>query len=249
MPYTSGGDHRTERYQPAPTSNYDNISNNIPIWRDWSGAATRQAQQQDALAADANRAYWDDLNAPTADDLEAHYNYDPGSEQAQQMALQNLQQWGRGGLTGADRGMMEATRRRDEQAEGASRGAIQQQSQARGMGGSGLDYAAQLSGAQQGQQRTSDAEAQMMQGAQQRALSAIQASGQLSSQMRQQGQHETETQAQARPTAIQQSYEDAASRAAGATGQYGTDTQNHQQARDRQQQTDNGLLGFIGEIL
>ena len=210
------------------------VSAGTPIWGWLSGTQSQvdAARAQDAAAT--NRSYWDQLSPPTEQQLRG-----PSEDRdAQMAALQQMQQWGRGGLTGADRGMMESTRARDQQAAGASRRAMSQQAQARGVGGSGLDYAGQMGATQQGQQAASDAEAQMMAGAQQRALAAVQSQGQLAGQVREQD-----------TGATQQAFQDAASRAAGATGQYGTDAGLANARSQRQSDRDQSLIGGLGALL
>lgn len=248
MPYDSGGGHRTPRRAPYQPSDYDEVSSQIPLWGDWSGARGRIQAGEDASAEDQNRAYWDSLNAPTADQLTAQYDYSPEGLAAQRQALSQMQEWGRGGITSADRAMMDAGRARDEQSTSAQRQALMQQAQARGMGGSGAELASQMSANQQGQMQSSDREATAMASAQQRALQAVQQSGQMGTQMRAQGQHETERQADANVAGVQGAFDNAATRAAGATGQYSQDASTRQQARDRQQESDDSLLGFLGSL-
>jgi hypothetical protein len=231
--YSSGGGHSTQRRAPVQASDYDTTSAAIPLWGGWSGARGRIQAEEDARAADANRGYWDELNAPTADALRG----DPALRDAQMGALDQMAEWGQGGLTGADRGMLDASRRRDEQAASAQRQAMTQQAQARGIGGSGLDFAMQQSADQQGQQRSSDREAEMMGSAQQRALTAIQQQGQMGSRIREQDASD-----------ITSSFDAAATRAAGATNQYSGDTSTRQQGRDRQEAQDESLLGFLGSL-
>lgn len=247
-PYRSGGGHRTPVHGYQAPSEYDRISADIPLWGAWSGARGRIQAAEDLSAAEQNRAYWDELVAPTADQLTAQYDYDPSSRDAEAQALRQMQEWSRGGLTSADRGMMDVTRGRDEQSTSAQREALMQQSQARGMGGSGADLASQMSANQQGQQQSSDREAQMMASAQQRQLAATQQAGSLASQMRGEGQHETERQADANVAGIQGAFDAASTRAAGATNQYSGDAATRQQGRDRQQSDDDSLLGFLSEI-
>lgn len=233
MPYSSGGAHRTQGRTAVQHSDADDVMSQIPLLGGWSGARGRIQAEQDAAAGDANRQYWDSLNAPTADDLRG----DPALRQAQLQALGQMQEWSRGGLTQADRGMLDASRGRDEQASSAQREALTQQAQARGVGGSGLDFAMQQQATQQGQQQSSDREATAMASAQQRALQAAQQSAQIGSATRQQDASD-----------VQGSFDDAATRAAGATGQYAGDASTRQQGRDRQQDSDDSLLGFLGNL-
>lgn len=223
---------------------------------DLNGATSRYQHAREQRQADERLRWWMDLNAPTADQLAQRYDYDArgGREGllAQTSALDQLGRWSRGGLTDADRGMMESTRMRDAQASASQRQAIMQQMQARGMGGSGSDLASQMMASQMGQQQASDAESQMMQSAQQRALSATQAQAQLGGQMRALSQHETETQQDAYNRAIQQSYEDATSRAQGANNAQTGAAQGQRWADEQQaqgnQRTGSFLSGLIDTI-
>lgn len=232
--YRSGGGHTGGRTGGYQLTDYDRASADIPLWSWLSGAGARRDQLAAANAADTNRAYWDSLNSPSADQLMG-----PGEDRDAQMdALNQLQQWGNGGLTGTDRRMMESQRTRDSQATGAAQRSIQQQAQARGVGGSGLDYGTQMQAVQQGQQHTSDAESQMMASAQNRALAATQAQGNLAGDIRTQD-----------VGATQQAFQDAATRAAGATGQYSSDSGTANSLRQQRMQEDQGVLGFLGTVL
>lgn len=232
MPYDRNGNYvaQTQADQAAP-SDFDNqIGQYIPL--DLLGSRGRAQSQRDAATADLNRGYWNSLQPPTAGQLDS-----TEGQQAQRQALQQMQQWGQGGLTATDRSGLETTRGRDMQASGAAQRGLMQQAQARGVGGSGLDFATRQQAAQGGQQQASDAESQMLQGAQQRALQAMGASAQLGGEMRTQaGQGQ------------QRAFEDQRSRAAGATGQYGQDAQTTQQQRDRRQQSDTSLVGLLASL-
>lgn len=250
-PYRASGGYSADSEEPAYRyeTPYDIVSDQIPLWNQLSGASGRMQSHQDQRTADRNRTYWDELNAGTPEDWTADYQYDATQGlDAQRAALSQMQEWGRGGLTSADRAMMETGRERDQQASSAQRLALQQQAQARGVGGSGLDYAAQLGATQQGQQQSSDRSTQMMATAQQRALQAMQQSGQLGSQMRGQMQHEQERTADGAVEGRQQAFDNAATRAAGATGQYSTDASARQSARDRQQEGNDSILGAIAGL-
>jgi hypothetical protein len=234
-PYSAGGGRRQ-----GGQSHYDALdpytreSAGTPIWG-WlsgQGAQVDAARAQDA--ADQNRSYWDALQAPSESQLRGPTE----DRDAQMSALQQLQQWGRGGVTAADRAGLEGSRERDAQASGAQQGALMQQAQARGVGGGGLDYGTRQQAAQAGQQRSSDAESQMMQGAQQRALGAIQAQGQLAGNIR--GQD---------TDATQQAFTDASQIAAGATGQYSTDVGSANARAGRDQQRDQSIFAAIGAAL
>lgn len=251
-PYRSGGDYDPDAEEPAYRyeTPYDIVSDQIPLWNSLSGASQRMQSHADQRAADRNRMYWDSLNAGTPETWTADYQYDPSQGQDAQMeALGQLSQWARGGLTGADVASMDMARRRQDQQSGAARDALEQQAQARGLGGSGLALASQLGATQQGQMQSSDMEAQMLQGAQQRQLQATQAMGNLGTATRGQMQHEQERLAEAPVEGRQQAFDNAATRAAGATNQYGTDSSARQSARDRQERGTSSALGAIAGLL
>lgn len=233
MPYQSGGDYRQRGRTQTQYSEADEVMSQIPLLGGWSGARGRIQGAEDAAAADANRAYWDEINAPSVEDLRG----DPTLRQAQMDALDQMAEWSRGGLTGADRATMESARGRDSQQAQAQRMALEQQAQARGIGGSGLDFAMRQQADQGAQQRSSDRDAQMMAAAQQRALQATQQRAQLGSQTRQQDASD-----------VTGAFDSATTRAAGATGQYSGDASTRQRGRDRQQESDDSLLGFLGSL-
>lgn len=258
--YTQQGRvHTTGARGDYELTDYDRVSADIPVWNWLSGAGARRDQQQALRDQDYNRAYWDSLGSPEASQLAQQYQqaeYDPQSREAQLQALSQLQDWSRGGLTGADRQGLESQRLRSAQASRSQREALAQGAAARGMGGSGLDFAMQQQANQSGQQQASDAESQMLQGAQQRQLQATQASAQLATGMRGQMQHETEyntgianAQQDANTNAIQQAYEDAMNRAAGATNQYSTDSARASGNADRRDRETESGLGFLGGLL
>lgn len=257
--YQSGGGHVQSHRGDYDLTDYDETSADIPIWNWLSGAGARRDARDRYREADINRDYWNQLHAPSASELAVDYDqaqYDPEGHDAQARALSQLEQWGRGGLTGADRRMMEQTRGRDMQASRAQQQALSQAAYARGMGSSGLDFATQQQASQMGQQQASDAESQMMASAQQRALAATQAQSQLGTAMRGQMEHETEyntgvqhSQEDANRDAVQTAYQDAANRAAGATGQYSTDASARQSDLNRRDQETSDTLGGIGSLL
>jgi len=98
-------------------------------------------------------------------------------------ALRQLQQLsGQQGLSRADQAMIDAQQRQVSQQARSSREAQMQQAQARGMGSSGLAFMSAQQADEAGADRSADMRAQMMMGAQQRALQAMQAYGSLGSQ-------------------------------------------------------------------
>lgn len=240
MPWDRNGNYyvgdtasSTEYGQNQTQRDTDDVMAQIPLLGSWSGARGRQQAYQDALAADANRGYWNALALPSAEQLDSQQGRD-----AESQALAQMAQWSGGQITGADRAQLEASRSRDTQAARASQQATMQQAQARGVGGSGLDFVTRQQAAQGAQQQSSDAESQALAMAQQRGLAASQQLGSMGSRLRQE-----ELQGP-----LQQTYENQVTRAAGATGQYGTDNDNAQRRRDRQGESDDSLLGFLSEL-
>lgn len=230
MPYDANGNYYASSTadRNAPSDLDTSVGQYIPL--DLFGSSGRIQAQRDAATQDANRGYWNSIAPPTADQLS-----DPQGVQAQRAALAQMQQWGQGGVTATDRAGLESQRQRDAQASGSAQRSIMQNAQARGVGGSGLDYATRMQASQQGQQQSSDAESQMLQGAQQRALQAMSASAALGGQMRD----------QAANGATQQAFTDQTQRAAGATNQYSQDAATTQAGRDRKQQSDMSAVGLL----
>lgn len=252
MPYDAQGNWITERSDGSREefiSDSDRVLASIPIIGGLGGSQGRIDAANNARESNRNRQYWDTMPTYSAEDLTADYQYDPSDEAAQRQALEQMQRWGSGGLTDADRGAMAATRRQDERGARGQRDALMQQAQARGMGGSGLDYATQMSADQAGQAQSSDAEAQMMQGAQQRALAAVQAQGQLGGQMRGQMQHEQEMLAEAPVQGRIEAQTEREHRAAGATNQYSTDSGNRNSAAARAQRDRESATAGLGSII
>lgn len=110
---------------------------------------------------------------------------DPRLRQAQFAALQQLQQIGtEGGLTATSRASLDEIQRAAAGRERAQRGAILQQFAQRGISGSGLELAAQLSAQQAEAGRVSSEGFQTQALAEQRALQALQQAGALGGQIR-----------------------------------------------------------------
>lgn len=112
---------------------------------------------------------------------------DPALRQAQMDALASLQDISsQGGLTAIDKARLnDITQEENARARGA-REAILSSAEARGMGGSGMSIAAQLQNAQDSATRASNRGTDVAAQAQQRALDALQAAGQLGGQIGQQ---------------------------------------------------------------
>jgi hypothetical protein len=124
---------------------------------------------------------------------------DPRLKDAQSDALGAVQRVGReGGLTAEDRAKMLAAQNMVAQQERSQRGAIVQNMQARGMGGSGAELAAQLANQQGSANRLNQAGTDMAAEAQKRALQAMVQGGQMAGQMRAQDYGEQSDLARAR---------------------------------------------------
>lgn len=99
--------------------------------------------------------------------------------QAAREALTTLQQVGREGWTPVDRLALAAAQRQAARGEQAQRGALMQQSAARGLGGSALGFGSALAAQQGSADRANDYASQMAIAGRDRALGATQASANL----------------------------------------------------------------------
>lgn len=107
-------------------------------------------------------------------------NLDPSLKQAQIDALSQLQNIGSmGGLTAQDRAKLGDIKSQEDAQNKGKREAILQNARARGVGGSGLELAAQLQGQQDSASRQSQRDMDVAALAEQRALDAIMQSGSL----------------------------------------------------------------------
>ena len=102
---------------------------------------------------------------------------------AQNDALGLYNTWAQGGLTEADRLAQQSANRQAALQEQAQRGAIMQNAQMRGVGGSGVELAGQLAAQQGGANRAQENQTAIAGMAQQRALQAAGAMGDLGSTM------------------------------------------------------------------
>lgn len=108
------------------------------------------------------------------------YQQNPEAVTAQMQALKQLQKIGsEGGLTAADRAQMNQIQNQLGNQEKSARNALVQNYAQRGMAGSGVQLAAELSGNQGETQAAADQGFNVAAQAQQRALQAIQGAGQL----------------------------------------------------------------------
>ena len=277
----------------------------VPIWGWLSGSDAAVAREDAQNAEERNRAIWQGVHAeaPSVDDLTTRY-YLEGNTDAygdllgdpsqlegldargsghQQAALAALHQlYSSGGLSDADRSAAADLRRlsameRGQQLRGANEAALQQM-QARGMGGSGAELAARLSGSQtmsQGQAMAdASTNAAMQMAAMQRQFAALQGYGAQANQMQSQemdrrnaldafnqanmdwrrGQETRNTAwanrgQESRTTARQQAHDNAERAAAGMTNQYSTDVSRRNAEGARQDASNQAATGAIGTIL
>lgn len=111
----------------------------------------------------------------------------PEFASAQQQALRGMQDVvAQRGLTEADRAILGQIAAEEANRERAGREAILQNAAARGIGGSGLELAAQLQAQQESATRSAARNADVAQAAQQRYLSALAETGQMGSEFGQQ---------------------------------------------------------------
>jgi len=109
---------------------------------------------------------------------------DPRLREAQMNALSSLQDVSQGGLTAGDRGDLQRIQGESQAAEKGQRDAILQNAQARGVSGSGMELASQMMAQQGAASRASQQGFDVAKQAQNRALEAMMAGGQMSGQMR-----------------------------------------------------------------
>lgn len=107
----------------------------------------------------------------------------PVFDDAQMKALESLQELGEGGMTAMDRANLAQIKSQEASAERGSREAILSNARARGVGGSGLEQAAQLEAQQGAATRGAARDTQVAGQVQQRALDALQGAGALGGRM------------------------------------------------------------------
>lgn len=138
----------------------------------------QQLQQQGLLDPELEQA----INAGVSQVSQIQEN--PDLAKAQMGALEQLKSVSAGGLRPEDRAAYNEFRRNAQREAEAKRQQILQNYQARGMGGSGMELAAQLSAAQSGDENLSAQGDQLAAAASQRALQAINQMGGLAGQIR-----------------------------------------------------------------
>lgn len=115
----------------------------------------------------------------------AYSDLDPGTREAQMRALGSLEDvYSSDGMTAADAARMQLAQQETGSWLAAQQAANMAQSQARGIGGSGLEIAGGLSATQQGAQSLGARDLAMQVQAQDRALQAMQAAGGLAGEGR-----------------------------------------------------------------
>jgi hypothetical protein len=129
----------------------------------------------------------------------ANIQTNPQTLQAQQGALNQLQQLGaQGGMSAQDQALQFQLQSDAAQKAKSGREAVMQNAAQRGIGGSGLEMLGQMQAEQGGANANAANQYQINAGAQQRALQAMQGAGQLGGQMQAQqfGQQSAQAQAQ-----------------------------------------------------
>lgn len=219
----------------------------------------RNAYTQQQLAEDP---LWG-LNVADESSL-AGARADRGSIQAQRNALRNMEGiYNAGGYTDAERAQIQMAQRDAAMGERSQRLAVMENARARGMGGGGMELMGALEAQQGGANRASDWANQIEVAGQQRALQALQQSGNWAGQMRGQSFSEDATRRAAADAwnqyqtgliadrqsqygnAAQQAYANQMNATAGATGQYMGASNNLQQ---QSQQNTQQAMGTAGNI-
>lgn len=151
-----------------------------------------QLVQQGVLTPEEAQTYLQEASK-TAD-----IQTNPALRQAQMDALASMQEIGEGGLTASDKAALSGIQSQEQTASRGAREAIIADAQAKGMGGSGLELMAQLKNQQDAATRQSQRDLDVAGMAQDRALQAIQAAGQMGGNIQQQdfGQQFQQGQAQ-----------------------------------------------------
>lgn len=151
----------------------------------------KAAQLQEQMAADAERFAQRDLGQTAFTGVQA----DPAMVAAQQQALQRTQQVANEGYTQTDRDAMQQQLRDAARYEQGQRQSLQQDAQARGMGGSGFNIQSQLAAQQAGADRATETATDMAIEGRARSQQANQQVAQMAGGMRDQGFGEQATRA------------------------------------------------------
>ena len=151
----------------------------------------KAAQLQEQMAADAERFAQRDLGQTAFTGVQA----DPAMVAAQQQALQQQQAIASEGYTQTDRDAMQQQLRDAARYEQGQRQSLQQDAQARGMGGSGFNIQSQLAAQQAGADRATETATDMAIEGRARSQQANQQVAQMAGGMRDQGFGEQATRA------------------------------------------------------
>lgn len=147
-----------------------------------SGPGSRTGSAPAGRPGTLTSGYGTGTNAQTIDRSPiamARVRGDEQGMQAAREALTTLQQVGREGWTPVDRLALAAAQRQSARGEQAQRGALMQQAQARGLGGSALGFGSALQAQQGAADRANDYASQIAIAGRDRALGATQASANL----------------------------------------------------------------------
>lgn len=153
----------------------------------------KRAAREMQRAAQLARGYYDQIandeglsglqaGESTIKDIEA----DPMAVAAMRSALEKMMARADGGLTIQDQAALQQIQDQQAMQEQGARGAIMQNMRARGMGSSGMNYAAQLSNAQNAANQARAQGLGVGAQAQERALQALMQGGQMASNLRSQ---------------------------------------------------------------
>lgn len=187
-----------------------------------------------------SKEWLDRLRALEAMDPNAEQaTYDPYARAAQESSIHGLQEVARGGgWTPTDRNAFAQMQAQEAGQAAAQRNALMQAYSARGLGGGTAELAGVMSADQAGANRVAAQGASMQQAAQQRALQAMEASGNLAQGMgsAQSQINQFNSQSGARRRAEGRDY------LAGATGQYNA-------GADRSERARNAQLGLYGDLI
>lgn len=275
----------------SSASEADEVLSRIPIIGGGSRAAMDAAEGR--REEGRNREYWDQLAEymPGEEDLAVEYgmeDYVPGGESewadpsavdqrgtaGMEDALDAMTEWSRGGLTAADRAMMDETARGESIRSRGDREAALSALEARGMSGSGMDLMARMGADEAGAGRAASRNTSMLAAAQARQLDATRAMGSMGSALAESDdrrasaldswgardedyrrglegrntERENDSR-ESRATAAQQAYDNRERAVAGVTGQYSTDVGRRAGEGAREDENDDRAAGFIGGIL
>lgn len=256
----------------AGLSEFDQTSADIPVWGWLSGSGSRRDAARNADAGARVEGMWSELGAyqPNANELAVDYASDDAqydsreTDQAamdQAEALRAMQDVYRsGGITEGDRARQAQQEREIGRFMRSQRDADQQALNARGMGGGGAAVASMLNAQQSGVDALASRDAQIQIDAQQRALQAMQASGQQAGQIRSAADDfnrwastsrasATNRTRESRSNARQQAYENTERRVQGATGRMLDNQAGARQDQARQAENDRETAGAIGSVI